>query len=282
MPTKYGDIIAFTCLSLLFMTIVNVAFYLFAPSLLGAVIPLEMFIPLLSAIITNRFITKRSLRDFGFKKGTFAIKYVLFAVVFPLCAVFLGSILGILFGLNVDLTLSGFFAEIQLKAQELNIPYEALLLAVMIQLIIAPFFNTLFAFGEEAGWRGFLLGRLEEECGRLKAILLSGFIWGIWHYPLILLFGYDYTYETRFLGSLVFLLFVIPLGFILSWLRFKTDSVLLPSLGHGAVNAYIGFGTYTVLAERVIGFPAGVLAGISMTIIVIILFIFDKETFIGS
>jgi len=58
-------------------------------------------------------------------------------------------------------------------------------------LFIAPFINLLFTMGEELGWRGFLLQKL-MPLGQPKAILLTGLIWGIWHAPTTLFYGYNF------------------------------------------------------------------------------------------
>lgn len=37
--------------------------------------------------------------------------------------------------------------------------------------------------GEEIGWRGFALSRLQNKIGALRASLFIGIIWGVWHLP---------------------------------------------------------------------------------------------------
>lgn len=63
-------------------------------------------------------------------------------------------------------------------------PLVVILIQSAIAVLLVPFFNVIFALGEEIGWRGFLLPRL-EPLGQWKAILVSGIIWGIWHAPVI-------------------------------------------------------------------------------------------------
>lgn len=74
---------------------------------------------------------------------------------------------------------------------------SALRPVILTQLALMPFaaiFNAIPAFGEEIGWRGWLLPAL-RPMGIWPALLLSGAIWGIWHAPLILL-GQTLTSQT--------------------------------------------------------------------------------------
>jgi membrane protease YdiL (CAAX protease family) len=50
-------------------------------------------------------------------------------------------------------------------------------------LPVAIFWPILASLGEEFGWRGFLLPRLQARWGALAAALAIGIIWGVWHLP---------------------------------------------------------------------------------------------------
>ncbi|MGH3651457.1 CPBP family intramembrane glutamic endopeptidase [Glutamicibacter sp.] len=105
-------------------------------------------------------------------------------------------------------------------------------------IVVASLFNSLFASGEEIGWRGWLWVRLQPY-GQLAAILISGVIWGIWHAPLVLL-GYNYPMATGPWGVLAMCGMCIVFGAFLGWLRTYSGSVWPAALAHGAFNASVG------------------------------------------
>ncbi len=104
----------------------------------------------------------------------------------------------------------------------------------------APFINMIPAVGEEAGWRGFLYPRLRRQFGPVKGQLLGGVIWGVWHWPMMLLVGYEYGKEypgAPFTGLALFCVVCMAMGILLEWLYEKTGSIWAPALAHGAFNA---------------------------------------------
>ncbi|MFC7342862.1 CPBP family intramembrane glutamic endopeptidase [Saccharopolyspora griseoalba] len=111
----------------------------------------------------------------------------------------------------------------------------------LIQLVagplIAPLINAVPAFGEEWGWRGWLLPRL-TELGVWPALLLSGLIWGAWHAPLTLL-GYNYPSLGAWAAAM-FVGFCALFGVLLGWLRLRSGSVWPATIAHGALNATAG------------------------------------------
>lgn len=95
--------------------------------------------------------------------------------------------------------------------------------------------NAVIATCEEFAWRGLLQPLITDKFGWVKGLTLLGFIWSIWHLP-ILLNGYNYP-ETPLLGS--FILFPIRLiatSYYYAWLTVKSNSFLPASIAHGAGN----------------------------------------------
>ncbi|WAS90697.1 CPBP family intramembrane glutamic endopeptidase [Nannocystis punicea] len=92
------------------------------------------------------------------------------------------------------------------------------------------------AFGEEVGWRGYLLPRLLR--GRVAApLLLSGAVWGLYHLPLIVWGDYA-TSSQPWLSAALFMATIVPAGVVFGWLRLATGSIWPCVLAHSAHNAF--------------------------------------------
>lgn len=92
------------------------------------------------------------------------------------------------------------------------------------------------ATGEEAGWRGFALPRLQETYGPVKASLILGLVWNFWHFPLWFINGYSGTDLVIFI--LAFSVTIISLTFLLTWISSKTPNSLVPIvITHFSFNA---------------------------------------------
>lgn len=114
----------------------------------------------------------------------------------------------------------------------------ALFLAIPLYAISGVIGSTARALGEEIGWRGFLLPRLVQGAGFTVGCLISGCIWAVWHYPVLLLA--DYNAGTQPLFALAcFTLMVIADAYILGWLRLKSGSLWPAAILHASHNLFI-------------------------------------------
>lgn len=118
-------------------------------------------------------------------------------------------------------------------------PATVLIAQIVLALTLAVPINSVFAFGEEFGWRGYLLPRLMTLLGPWPGLLLHGAIWGFWHAPLIYLAGYNYP-GHNVLGVPLFVVFCTLAGVLLGWLQLASDSVLAPTIAHASLNAIGG------------------------------------------
>jgi membrane protease YdiL (CAAX protease family) len=84
--------------------------------------------------------------------------------------------------------------------------------------------SCLFALGEELGWRGFLVPRLARLYSFDKTAIVSGLIWAIWHYPLILF---------------CFTVMAVGMSYFYAWVTLASRSVWPAVLLHGSHNLYV-------------------------------------------
>ena len=156
-----------------------------------------------------------------------------------------------------------------------------ILISVISSITYAPLFNMFLAVGEEAGWRGFLYPYLKSKYGIKKGRILGGIIWGIWHWPLIGLAGYEYGMNYigfPITGMLTFCIITISFGILCDWFYDNTKSIWAPALCHGAINASAALGlmycatdigSYILLGPAAVGIIGGIgfiLAAIWITI----------------
>lgn len=132
---------------------------------------------------------------------------------------------------------------------------------VAINLLTLPLItavNSAAAFGEEIGWRGWLLPSL-RPLGTLPALLGSGVIWGVWHAPLILL-GYNYQ-RTDLAGVGFMVVFCVLVGVLIGWLRLRSASVWPAVVAHAALNTAVSAFLIFVDARDLPAGPWGSLLG---------------------
>jgi uncharacterized protein len=146
-------------------------------------------------------------------------------------------------------------------------PAPALMVLIAVASGVGAGFtvNGLFAFGEEYGWRGWLWNEL-RPLGALKANLLTGTMWGLWHAPVIFL-GFNYG-THRLIGPLLMVVFCIPLSWLLSRARDFTGSLLTPAVMHGSLNASAGFFLFLIGgSNEIVRVPVGLLGAAGFALI---------------
>lgn len=150
-------------------------------------------------------------------------------------------------------------------------PWLIILIQTLQTMLISPILNAIPTFGEEFGWRGYLQPKLMPLGGR-KALLLTGMIWGVWHWPIILMghnYGLDY-FGAPFLGPLGMVWFTLTISVIFGWLTIKAGSVWPAVIGHGAMNGIASLGILFVKnnPDPLLGpAPVGLIGGLGFTVI---------------
>src|SRR5215208_3571032 len=108
---------------------------------------------------------------------------------------------------------------------------------VYLMLLVSAPIVTLFTFGEEYGWRGYLLPRL-LPLGEIRASVLLGVIWGVWHLPLLLA-SLNYPGGNIFLAIIVFTFVTVALSFTYTWFYVASSgSVLVAAVFHASTNQF--------------------------------------------
>jgi len=94
------------------------------------------------------------------------------------------------------------------------------------------------ALGEEIGWRGFLTPQLAKLNSYTATSLWMGFIWSLFHYP-VLLFGNYNSGGPKWISLLCFTTSVVAICFVMTWLRLKSGSLWTGAILHASHNLFI-------------------------------------------
>lgn len=208
-----------------------------------------MWVPALATIVTVKFVTREGFGITNLRLGPWK-PYLASALVVPLAFV-ATYLLTWLLGLgDPDWQLSGFYGfmiSAGADAAALPPPGIFLLATFLGSLIVGPTINGVFGFGEELGWRGYLLPKL-MPLGKARAYLIGGVIWGLWHAPLVLI-GFDYP-GYPLLGVIWMCGLTTTLGLYINEMTLRHRSSILAGWIHGAFNGQ-AYGIWRILFPNV-------------------------------
>ena len=118
-------------------------------------------------------------------------------------------------------------------------------LQTLLPLLVITFVATMLyggPLGEEVGWRGFALPRLQLRYSPLVASLLLSVVWGLWHVPLHLMGVYHGIFPDGLPGIVLRIVTTLPTTVLFTWFYNRTKGNLwLVVLLHTAVNNSAGF-----------------------------------------
>lgn len=239
---------------------------------------LAMLFPALAALLT-RYVTREGfavtgrdslLLGISFRDGKWI--YFVLAMILPWVYFELGYAFMLLFSPKAFDT--SYPALLEITEQERPIIYIQPL-TMMISGTIASF----AAFGEEAGWRGYMMPKMIKLWGVKKAVIFGGILWGIWHWPLTYVghnFGRDYAgYPfTGFAGMCAICVFM---GMILTFLTYKTGSIWPAAFLHAVNNSSPSILQYFINPDKITGWKADsavsfVILLVPMMVIAVLLF----------
>lgn len=195
----------------------------------------------------------------------------------PMIIIALSIAVAAVFGwVQLDLVEFSGFSETLEASLPAGVPAPPTIVVLLSQLIALPFaaatINAVMAFGEELGWRGFLVPALRQY-GTWPALLISGAVWGLWHAPLILL-GYNFARPD--LAGLLFMVGgCVAWGVLLGWLRLRSASVWPAVFAHGAMNAAAAMLALVYAAgttfDMAFAGPLGIAGWIACALVIVVL-----------
>ena len=241
-----------------------------------------MFFPMLTALVLQA-IDKERFNHTGlvnFKvKWSWLVAWLLPVAMVFICILVNGLMPGVELTYNAEQLINQYHVpeEQQEMVREQMGMMPAWLMVVSIVfsgLLSGITVNAVATFGEEYGWRNYLVGAL-REVKFWKAALFIGVVWGFWHFPLILM-GHNYPNEPQW-GVLMMVVFCILLGIIELYFVLKSKSMITAVILHGTINAVSGMTIYFTLGgnDFLNGMP-GLSGFITMILVILGIWAYDK------
>ena len=234
-----------------------------------------MFFPLLSVVIVQAIHKEPILKGLGvsFKLNRwFAVAWLL-PVVFNVAAMFASALFPPMRFSTETPILQDALAQMSQSIPDID-AYKLLAITIVSGLSAGITINALFAFGEEIAWRGWLLKQFEGVTF-LKASLIIGVFWGIWHAPLIAM-GHNYA-QHPFIGLGMMIVCCVLLTPVIQYIRVKSKSVITAAIFHGTLNAGAGMSLmYIDNFNDLLGGSTGLAGFLVLLVINCSLFAIDK------
>jgi membrane protease YdiL (CAAX protease family) len=117
-------------------------------------------------------------------------------------------------------------------------PWISIVLGIVLTGTYGLIRSVSSALGEEIGWRGFLVPELSKTTSFTATSLLSGIIWSVWHYPVLIFSDYNAGTPTWY-GLTCFTVMVVSISFVFAWMRIKSGSLWTAAILHGSHNLYV-------------------------------------------
>ena len=117
-----------------------------------------------------------------------------------------------------------------------------------IDLVLGAIIGTVFILGEEIGWRGYLLPRMQQLTSKRRAAVLTGFVHGCFHLPLILLATTYNTEGSRWVAAPVAVAVITAGGVFYAWIWDSAKTVWPVAIAHNTVNTVFSLGSAAVVA----------------------------------
>ena len=240
-----------------------------------------MFFPMITALVLQK-IDKEKFNHTGLVNFKFSwiwlVAWLLPVVMVFLCILVNGMMPGVELKYSAEQLINQYHIpedqQEMVREQMARFPaWLMLIMTVFSGLLTGITINALFAFGEEYGWRNYLVHALREH-KFWAAALFIGVVWGLWHFPLILM-GHNYPNEPRW-GVLLMVAFCVLMGIIELYFVLKTKSMIVAAVMHGTINALAGMVIYFTLGGNdFLNGMVGLSGFIVMVLVIVCLWVYD-------
>ena len=149
-------------------------------------------------------------------------------------------------------------------------------------LLISALITTVAIMGEEIGWRGYLLPRLQELTTRPKGALLTGLAQATFHLPLVL---FTTTYNSdgsRWIVAPLMMVTITAGGICYGWLRDASRSLWPVAMAHACTNtigmaiASTAVPTATASLAQIAG-EGGVVTAVAVTATAVVVYLVARR-----
>ena len=106
-------------------------------------------------------------------------------------------------------------------------------------LVISFLVGSVFILGEEIGWRGYLLPRIQQPASKRRAAVVTGLLHGCFHLPLILIATTYDEHGSRWIVAPAAVITIAAGGVFYAYLRDRSGSVWPVAIAHNAANTHV-------------------------------------------
>lgn len=180
-----------------------------------------IFSPALVGLIVE-FIFEKDIKDFGWKwKNN---KLHLISYLTPILY------LGISYGIVKLFNLYEFNSQ---EIEQLGVLGLLMIPTLGITGALLP------VIGEEIGWRGFLFNNLRKNHSFMKSSMITGIVWAVFHYPLLLLGNYNNSVTPFWFSIICFTISILGANTMINLLFEKSGSLWTAVIFHTVHNSIL-------------------------------------------
>ena len=194
-----------------------------------------MWCPGIAALLTMK-IYRRNVSELGWNWG--ATRFQLLSYGIPLGYSLITYLIIWMIGLGGFYKVEFVHSMAETLGWSALTPHLAIFLYFLLIGTVGMIDFSAYALGEEIGWRGFLVPELFKIVGYTKTSIITGVIWSLWHFPLIIFSNYNNSTSIWYSLS-CFTVMIISSCFIYTWMRIKSNSLWTGVFLHASHNLFI-------------------------------------------